>query len=177
MPRRGLSDFEQGEAQKVFGASIRYADVRIVEEASWTNWISRIGAKVNREPPPKFDNAVTLGNTSFFPRMLKTGPAPHAAESLTDLAWMIHELTHVWQYQHTGIVYLFRALRVDLKLGIHAYDYGGEKGLGEARVAGRRWADFNPEQQGGLARHYYTRLRKGQDTKAWEPYIEDLRLG
>jgi hypothetical protein len=159
----------------VFGASIRFEAVRIVEGAGWTNAISRIGAKINREPEPKFDNAVTLGNTSYFPRILKTGPAPSAPESLTDLAWMIHELAHVWQYQHTGIIYLFRALRADLTLGIRAYEYGGEKGLDEARSAGRKFADLNPEQQGDIARHYYSRLKKGQDTAAWEPFIEEMR--
>jgi hypothetical protein len=175
MSTRHLTDFERGEAQKVFGASIHYDRVRIVEGSPWTNFIAKVGARINREPTPKYDNAVTLGNTSHFPRALKTNPGPSGPESVADLAWMIHELTHVWQYQHTGAGYVVRALRVDLTLGIKAYDYGGEQGLREARAAGRHLADFNPEQQGDIARHYYTRVRHHQDPSAWEPFIEELR--
>jgi hypothetical protein len=175
LTRRRLTDFERGEAEKVFGDSIGYDKLRIVEGAPWTNAIAKIGAKINREPTPQWDNAVTLGNTSYFPRNLKGGPPPAGTNSILDLAWMIHELTHVWQYQHTGVVYLWRALRADLTLGIGAYDYGGEQGLRDARASGRRLADFNPEQQGDIARHYYTRLRNGQDTAAWEPYVQELR--
>lgn len=175
MSSRKLTDFERGEAQKVFGASIRYEKVRIFEGAPWTNLVAKVGAKINREPTPKYDNAVTLGNTSHFPRLLKSNPTPAGPESIVDLAWMIHELTHVWQYQHTGVVYIVRALRADLALGIKAYDYGGEQGLKDARTSGRRLADLNPEQQGDIARHYYSRLRRGQDTSAWEPFVEELR--
>jgi len=172
---RRLTDFERGEAQKVFGDSIRYAKVRIHEGSPWTNLVAKVGAKINREPTPKWANAVTLGNASHFPRILRGNPPPAGTHSIVDLAWMIHELTHVWQYQHTGTIYLWRALRADLTLGIRAYEYGGEHGLRDARASGRRLADFNPEQQGDIARHYYTRLRDGLDTSAWEPYIEELR--
>ncbi len=175
MSGRGLTDHERGEAHKVFGGSIRYERVRIHEGTRWTNLVAKIGAKVNREPPPKWDNAVTLGNSSYFPRTLKSNPPPEGANSITDLAWIIHELTHVWQYQHTGAIYIWRSLRVDLALGIRAYDYGGEQGLRDARASGRRLADFNPEQQGDIARHYYARLRHGQDAGAWEPFIEEFR--
>jgi hypothetical protein len=170
-----LTDFERGEARKVFGDSIRYERVRIHEGTAWTNLVSKVGAKINREPPPNWDNAVTLGNSSYFPRLLKGNPPPTGTDSIVDLAWMIHELTHVWQYQHTGVIYVWRALRADLTLGIHAYDYGGEQGLREAKASGRRLADFNPEQQGDIARYYYFRLRNGEDTSAWDPYVEELR--
>lgn len=65
--------------------------------------------------------------------------------------WLIHELTHAWQYQHIGIRYLFKAILGHIRLGPKVYEYGGEKGLREAVADGVEFTSFNPEQQGDIA--------------------------
>ena len=91
----------------------------------------------------------------------------------------MHELTHQWQYQRTGLRYLSAALRVQVRLGRLAYDYRRgepslEASLTSARTAGHKLTTFNPEQQGDIARDYYVRLKQGQNTDPWAPFIADF---
>ncbi len=86
--------------------------------------------------------------------------------------WLIHELTHVWQYQRGApmgnvIVSAFRG----------HYDYGGEEGLRKAWADGDNFADFGFEQQGDILQHYYERARAGIDTSAFEPFVAQVRSG
>ena len=84
--------------------------------------------------------------------------------------WLIHELTHVWQYQHDAplgnvIVSAFKG----------NYDYGGEAGLRKAWADGDSFGDFGFEQQGDILQHYYQRL--GGDTSAFDPFLAQVRSG
>ena len=112
-------------------------------------------------------NAITIGNWVLFGRKLAT-QRPH------DMSWMIHELTHVWQYQTMGWEYLTKALNAQKKLGAKAYDFGGEDGLKSRRKDGGL-KKFNMEQQGDIAKKYYQRLLEGGDTSAWDDYIQEMR--
>ncbi|MGH2523942.1 MAG: hypothetical protein ACRDH2_15660, partial [Anaerolineales bacterium] len=60
MPRRLLTPCEIAETHLVFGDGLNYSRVHVYENTQFPNLIARIG----RSPLP---NAVTLGNTSFFP--------------------------------------------------------------------------------------------------------------
>jgi hypothetical protein len=60
---------------------------------------------------------------------------------------LVHELTHVWQYQHGGPDYLSKALWAQL-VG-DGYDW--RKGLD----AGKPWEALNPEQQAALLEEAY----------------------
>jgi hypothetical protein len=91
------------------------------------------------------------------------------------MKWLIHELTHAWQYQHLGIRYLYEAIKIQIKLGSEAYKYGKERGLEDAHAVGKTFLEFNPEQQGDIASDYYGRLKTGQDISAWDPYIHELK--
>jgi len=175
MNRRPLSPTEVAAAQSVFQNSLQTSRVHVVEGAAWTNWLARFGAWLKREPPPRLANAVGLPNNVFFPHVLRTKPADLAAGYFVDMAWLIHELTHAWQFQHTGLRYLTRALVLQVKQGKGIYGYGGADGLRKAVGAGKRWSDFNPEQQGDIARDYYLERKRGRDTSAWDPYIGEMR--
>ena len=70
-------------------------------------------------------NAVTLGSTSYFPVTLNTAPDAVAGGNLRDMGWLVHELTHQWQYQRMGLRYLTAALGVQIRLGRRAYEMGG----------------------------------------------------
>jgi hypothetical protein len=172
--RRRLTSIEIGEAELVFGESLACDKIWIYEDTGFPNRIGRIGSIISKDEPPS-NNAVTLGNRLYFPVFLKTGFSDIANLLLTDMGWLIHELTHAWQFQHIGISYLFDAIRVQISLGSGAYDYGSKKGLESAYLEGKGFLDFNPEQQGDITRDYYFRFKRGQELSAWEPFIHEIQ--
>jgi len=74
-------------------------------------------------------------------------------------AVFIHELVHVWQYHHLGVVYIPRALAAQWSR--HGYDYGGAAALQKAIAEGKSLLDFNYEQQASIVEDYY-RIKNGQ---------------
>jgi len=172
--RRKLSPHESFEAQLVFGASVLYERVAIVEDVAWPNWAGRIGSWLSRAEAPR-NNAVALGNHLYFSKRLHTNNPADSDGSLNDMAWLIHELTHVWQYQHFWLAYLPQVLWAHLRNGSEAYNYGFEAGLRKALARGGRLENFNREQQGEIARHYYYRLKEGKNVSAWLPFIAEFQ--
>jgi hypothetical protein len=172
---RSLFAWEIQEARRVFGDQLRYEKIRIHECARWTNAINLLGQRLKHMPVVDVDNAITLGRHCFFPVRMLEMPVPADDPEYFKLPWLIHELTHTWQYQRMGWIYLAKALRAQTSLGAQAYIYGGEQGLVEGQQSGRKLADFNLEQQGDIARDYYWRMSKGLDTSAWTPYIAELQ--
>ncbi len=161
------------EVRLVFGDGLDYGRVRIFENTPLPDWIATLGGS----PKP---NAITLGNTGYIPLTLNTGPTAIERGDLGHMAWLIHELAHQWQYQRAGWRYLFEALGAQARAGMKSYDYRGEHeseaaSLREAVTRGLRLRDFNREQQGDLARHFYERLKQGQDVAPWEPFIAEIR--
>ena len=78
-------------------------------------------------------------------------------------AFLLHELTHVWQYQKIGAIYIPRALRAQTsQMG---YNYGGVHILRQAKENEASIFAFNLEQQGDIVADYY-KLKNGYKT-AW----------
>ena len=90
---------------------------------------------------------------------------------------MVHELTHVYQYERVGSVYLGQAVWAQLKLGRAAYDYGGALGLEARWLEGKRLKHYNREQQGMIAQDYCALRLARQNTSAYDPFIDELRSG
>jgi hypothetical protein len=149
---RPLTAQEITEAKKVFGASLKYDEVRIAESTVMG-----------------FGNiARTPYNTIYLP------PGTQKELSFANLMpWLIHEMTHTWQTQH-GIGVMRKLMTA---LSKSNYAYGKEKGLTEAWAAGRHFRDFNTEQQGDICEDYYTALTSGGDTKPYEPFIAEVKNG
>lgn len=63
----------------------------------------------------------------------------------------VHELTHVAQYEHVGAVYTIEALYAQ-NIGV-GYNYGN---LADAINDGKRFSDFNREQQASICEDYYS---------------------
>ena len=93
----------------------------------------------------------------------------------------IHELTHIWQFEKMGSVYIPRALRAQQSpLG---YDYGGVSALKICREKGKSFLSFNFEQQGDIVSDYY-RIKNGyqpcwgnaslNDLPVYESFIKQL---
>lgn len=128
MPRRPLTDVEQAYFAPVFRQGIRFGDVTITR--------GHIAATFS---------ATTLGNTVHLqPRHFDAdGMVLNDAGKAT----LMHELGHVWQYQHGGIGYVARSLFAQLKAWMTkgsrdaAYDWLA------AMNANRPWERWNPEQQ------------------------------
>jgi hypothetical protein len=173
---RPLYDWEIQEAYRVFGDKIHYAPVRIHECAGWPDSIYKLSLKFQgRTPDAKVHNAITVGNHCYFPTPMCVALVPPDHPEFFKIPWLIHELTHVWQYQRMGWRYLFAALKAQTSLGAAAYQFGGEEGLRTRGSSGARLQDFNLEQQGDIARSYYERLAKGEDTSAWTRYVAELQ--
>jgi hypothetical protein len=172
MAVRTLRPDEQAVAQQIFQNGLDLTRVRISEGSQMPNTIGQIGARLRGKPPPQA-NAVTVGNTSYFPRELTS--------DVVDLAWLMHELTHQWQYQHFGMIYLAQAIAAPT----YVYCNTGETpaaALARCHDAGRTFASFNREQQGDIVRDYYFALQQVQDPQtaqqelaAWDPYLQEIR--
>jgi hypothetical protein len=175
--KRRLYAWEIDEFKPVFGSSLDYGRVWIHECTSWPDLADRLGRRLKGMAPPgeRDHNAVTLGNHCYFPVPLPTHPLPLGDRESYKLDWLIHELTHAWQYQKLGWEYLWLAIRAQLKERELAYDFGGESGLVKSHQKSIHFKKFNPEQQGNIVQSYYVRKRGNQDVSAWEPFIEELR--
>lgn len=116
---RKLTDDEIKELRKVFGDSLDYSKIRVKEGDD----LMTVGA------------ARTIGDTIYIPEGKLT----------TDL--LVHESTHVWQFQHGGDDYMGEAL-YGQTLG-EGYDYQ------QAIDEGKSWSEMNPEQQAELIQQAY----------------------
>ena len=167
---RALTPGETLEAHTVFHDTIDYSQVRVDEHSL----IASIGAWWRGSP----SMGVTLFHTiNFNQKVTATHGTAHAA-------WLVHELTHVWQYEHVGSQYLGEAIHAQESAAGYVYgtsgrwtDDGNGRALADRRAAGGTFADYNREQQGDITSHYYMRRTNGRDVADWEPYIEDLRAG
>ncbi|NIM94231.1 MAG: hypothetical protein GTO18_11040 [Anaerolineales bacterium] len=181
MIKRQMSEIEKTEADKVFAGVVDYGKIQISEDDEFPLRAEKIGAFVGRRDP-RNTNAVTLGNRVRFSRVLKTRETDSEDENLRDMGWLIHELTHVWQFQTYGWIYLPQAIGAHLTKGQKAYQYS-EKSTLEDRgedlkvmwEQGIRFHNFNREQQGNITRDYYRRLEHSMDTSGWLLFIEDMR--
>lgn len=173
--RRRLFSWEIQEARRVFGEDIDYNRVWIHEHAWLPIGLERMVRLLRGNRTPGEPNALTLGNHCLFPERLLSYPVEPSSQEHYKIAWLIHELTHVWQFQRFGWRYLFEALDLQLRQGITAYYYGGAAGLLKAIAGGKNLADFNLEQQGEISRAYYNRLVRGYDVSAWQPFIDEMK--
>lgn len=122
---RPLSHKELELAQKYFGDTIDYKLVRIHPNAKFT--------------ARKLAIAYVAFNT-----------INHWHKISYDI--FIHEMMHVWQYQHLGSVYTLKALHAQY-LG-NPYEYGGLEGLYHAMMSNKDLMDFNLEQQAEIMQDY-----------------------
>jgi len=90
---------------------------------------------------------------------------------------VVHELTHVYQYERVGSRYLGEAIYMLIKTKRDCYNYGGSAGLSEACLAGQKYRHFNREQQAMITQDYYSRGQIGLDVSTYEPFIIEVRSG
>jgi hypothetical protein len=138
--------------------AMRYGDVRVVEGG-----IFDLIFKLN-------------GNLAFATwhsiNLPQTGRHTRENRSI-----VVHELTHVYQYERVGTRYLGEAIYMLIKTKRDCYNYGGSNGLSEACLAGQKYRHFNREQQAMITQDYYSRCEKGLDVSTYETFIAQVRIG
>ena len=144
---RSLTGGEIGQAQSVFGGSINLDRVRVDQHAF-------IGPPVSHRAYTSFHTINTWG-------------------SLPD-ATLIHELTHVWQFQQAGSVYIAQALSAQFHFGQAAYQYDMHE-LRSAKQEGRGILSFNREKQAQIVEDYY-RIKNNQSVFTSDGTQADLHL-
>jgi hypothetical protein len=136
---RALNGREVALAERVFGKSIDLSIVRV-------------------------DEGAVLG-PSFTKRAFTSFHTINAWGGLEDSV-LIHELTHVWQYERAGAIYMAQALHAQIRRGLDAYDYGGPDGLRAARTRGMPLTGFNREEQAQIVQDFFL-IKHGQPP--WVP--------
>jgi hypothetical protein len=157
---RSMSEQEIGLAKTVFGNAIDYSKVRLDKFsyiAFLTGFTNTSDDTDKRWYGRKFDGRpITLGNTINY-----NGSIPDVT--------LIHELTHIWQYQTMGARYAPLAIKDGNSS--KGYDYGGiseliyrqelDRQLPRLSLANRGISRFDstPEKQAALVEDYF-RLRE-----------------
>jgi len=156
-----LKEGERSAAQAVLGENaVRWDQVRIAE-----------GGYLHLVFALNHQRAVTTFHTINMPS--------EGDHGRSNLAIVVHEMTHVMQYERTGSWYIGQAIHAQATIG---YGYNGAEGLRTARAAGRHYASFNREQQAQIAQDYYKNFVEpgvfsGEDYDAYQPFIDELRRG
>jgi hypothetical protein len=144
---RYMTESEKTAATRVFGSALNTDEVELSVHP-----IVSIGGY-----------ARTIHNTIYFPSDSLTGDY---------MPWLIHELTHVWQYQQgAGVV------GMAWEAVVARYDYRDEAGLREAWEQGQAFDEFTTEQQGNILEDYYLALRDNRDTSAFDGFVDQVRTG
>lgn len=120
---RSLNPDEKKLLLGIFGPSINLDAV----ELAYTN-IAKDG------------RAYTLGNTIHIPEHMPKG-------ATFDASTLVHEMTHVWQYQTRGTGYLSDSIFHQLTQGNAAYDL--------ELVPGKSFYDYTAEQEAMIVQKYY----------------------
>jgi hypothetical protein len=177
---RILYSWEITAARQCLGDNLAYDRVRIHEGDGWPNFVNQIGRLLKGMGPadPGTNNAITLGYHCYFPVALPVALPGWGSADDNAVGWLIHELTHAWQYQHTGWGYLSRALAAQLTLGPKVYDLDPPDVMVQRRALGWTLTRYNPEQQATLVAAYYYFQRSPESNQtliaAYGPYVADL---
>jgi hypothetical protein len=131
---RALTEAERTIAARIFGTSIDISRVRLI--------------------PTDVLEYRTVGNNIRMPKDF-TIVNQDMAQTL------VHELTHVWQYQHGGTAYMSHSVQTQIVGALRgnrnfAYDY-------ELKPGGS-FFDFTPEQQAFIVENYFAMKRDQIDT-------------
>lgn len=153
-PRRGLDASEANVLRAIFGETLALEAIELREAISGLLNVS--------------GRAFVIENTVYLPTPARAAP----------LHLLVHEATHVWQFQNGGHAYITDSLHAQV-LGD---GYALEKGL----LQGRAWAELNCEQQATLVEHAFLQrcfdgrpfVLRGRDwTQAFEAARAEWQAG
>ena len=136
---RNLNDDEIKYIVRTFDRSIDYSKIRITRG----NILSAGSSK-------------TIGNTIHLADIWGSAIFQQDGTSLTEqgLILLVHEVTHVWQWQNGGFAYAPDALIAMLSAWLTTGDRDNAYSWREADRKGQPWASWNPEQQAQAVEDY-----------------------
>ena len=159
---RPLTEEEKAAGRLVFGNSIDLDNVSISAESLDNKVIFAIQNYFDGDPDSRAFVTTTLINFDVSQGI--------------DTPTLVHELTHVWQAEVTGPFYMAEAIHAQV-IDPDAYNYGytnatnGNGGEEALDAADGDLNQFNREQQGDIAMHYYVRRHEeGRDEPEWAPW-------
>ena len=135
---RVLTDDEFEIAERIFEDSVQFDKVKI-KEGGLLTWIYP---------------GVTLGHHISFPK------GEIDSEDLKYQALLIHELTHVWQFERIGFSYISRALFEEIFTDAYTVHYDSNK----------NFADYDIEEQAEIVAEYHL-----NENPLFSEYIQELR--
>jgi hypothetical protein len=170
---RSLTSAERADVEPVFADTIDYDQVYIATESPTNSIIFGIQDFFSGNPDSR---AFVTGNLINF----------DADDAPIERFTLVHEMTHVWQNQNVGPIYMAHAAFSQVTMGDNAYNYGytspspsitlnnakydgssaseptgSVSGEGAAALLMGKTADefmsFPPEQQGQIMMHYFVR--------------------
>lgn len=100
--------------------------------------------------------AYTLGNTIRVPEQMPKGTHFRVAD-------LVHEMTHVWQYQTRGTSYISDSIFHQMTAGKAAYEVN--------LVTGQSFYDYSAEQQAVIVERYYKNAPSG-----WRQNADVVRM-
>ncbi|HRQ41764.1 MAG TPA: DUF4157 domain-containing protein [Chloroflexota bacterium] len=153
-----LTTAETAVITDTVGIRLRFTDVRLAE-GGLSKWIFRFNGNL----------AFTAWHTIFLPQT--------PARSRQNLALLVHELTHVYQYEQVGSRYMTEAIYMLIATRRDCYAYGGAGGLQQAYENQMLLSSFNREQQAQIVQDYFSLHVAGEGVTAYLPYINELRHG
>ena len=149
-----LTPSEIKYAKRIFGNSIDYSQVRIAKDKWTENSVVTLGNTINYSS--------TFGRTAMFQSDGRTLTA-------TGRSILIHELTHIWQYQNGGWAYAVSSVWVQ---SVSIVTQGNSNGaynwrnLFDSRgELTKPWEQWNPEQQAQAIADYNDALESGTRNK------------
>ena len=141
MTFRPLTESEIALARTMFGDAVDYREVKLADHKFWplqsAKWVM-----------------APMGHIHFHPRH-RDWCGDFAASSIDAQSLFIHEMTHVWQSQTKGRLYL-----LFMRHPFCRYRY--------SVVAGRRFDDYGLEQQAEIIRHLFL-ARNGRSVPGMPP--------
>ncbi len=138
--------------------AIRLGEVRVAE-GGFLDLVFRLNGNL----------AYNTWHTVHFPRF--------GRHTRANLPILVHELTHVYQYECVGSRYLGEAIYLLITTKRDCYVYGGREGLKTAVSSHKSFAHYNREQQAQLVQDFFTLKQQGLDTAPYEPFIHQMRSG
>jgi len=154
---RSLTSSERSYAHDIFEDTLDYGSITITRGALASTGATR-----------------TVGNTINFEESEFT---PGTFDLTSDgMNTLIHEMTHVWQYQHQGWTYAPAALWAQFKSWASTGDRGGAYDWRSLDKAGTPWEEWNPEAQAEAVEDYNKALRAVQSGSGSKDNYSDLGL-
>jgi RHS repeat-associated protein len=163
LDRRPLTNAEISEAKKVFGDTIDYDKVEVAKGTKWSNAFGLDGVGPIRSSTMVTGNTINVHESDMGKGTLK----------FKDKSVLIHELTHVRQYQKSGYGYMADSGINQIMKGSEAYNYRDDMRKGV------KWEKLGAEQQAQMVQDYYEKryIDKAPRSswKEYEPYMNDLK--